>query len=115
MEVTDLERRFVEAAQLHGFYRNEGNPTPTSAGGNNETIAALRALQAQPGRGQRFLLASLENTDPSVVLWAAFYLLPHEEASAVEALERVARGADRVAFDAETTLQEWRAGRLKIE
>lgn len=114
MEVTDLERRFVEAAQLHGFYRNEGNPTPTNAA-YDQAIAALRALQAQPGRGQRFLLASLENTDPSVVLWAAFYLLPHEEASAVEALERVARGADRVAFDAETTLQEWRAGRLKIE
>jgi hypothetical protein len=114
MEVTDLERRFVEAARLHGLHRNEGDPGPTNAA-YDKAIAAVRALQTLPDRGHRFLRACLEHPDPSVVLWAAFYLLPHSEAAALDALERVSRGVDRVAFDAETALREWRAGRLRVE
>lgn len=113
MEVTDLEQRFVEAARSHGLHRNEGDPVPTNAA-YDKTIAALRALQTLPDRGQGFLLACLENPDSSVVLWAAYYLLPQDETAAVNALERIARGVDRVAFDAETALQEWRAGRLTV-
>ena len=114
MEVSDLERRFVEAAQSHGLHRNAGDPGPTNAA-YDKAIAALRALQTLPDRGQRFLLACLENPNPSVVLWAAFYLLPQSEAEALDALKRVSSGVDRVAFDAETALEEWRAGRLKVE
>jgi hypothetical protein len=113
MEVTELERRFVEAARLHGLHRNEGDPVPTNAA-YDKAIAALRALQTLPDRGQSFLLECLDDPDPSVVLWAAYYSLPHNETAAVDALERVARGVDRVAFDAETALQEWRAGRLTV-
>lgn len=114
MEVTELERRFVEAARLHGLCRNEGDPVATNAA-YDKVIAVLKVLQTLNDRGQRILLACLDNSDASVVLWAAFYLLPHAEAAAVEALERVAQGVDRVAFDAETALQEWRAGRLTFE
>ena len=114
MEVTDLEQRFVEAARLHGLHRNEGDPGPTNAA-YDKAISALRALRTLPDRGQRFLLACLEDPNPSVVLWAAFYLLPHSEDAALDALKRVSSGANRVAFDAETALEEWRAGRLTVE
>jgi hypothetical protein len=49
------------------------------------------------------------------IAFAALYLLPDREAEAIEALTRVARGGELVAFDAEMVLKEWRAGHLKIE
>jgi hypothetical protein len=61
------------------------------------------------------LLHCLTDSNPSVVTAAAFYLLPEREAEAVEALKRVAKGKDLIAFGAEMVLKEWRGGRLKIE
>ena len=79
-------------------------------------MAAREALRSLPDSGQQFLRSCLADNDPSVVSWAAFYLLPFKEAEAVKALERVAKGDTRlIAFNAEITLDEWRAGRLTVE
>ncbi|HEY1425366.1 MAG TPA: hypothetical protein VGF50_01725 [Caulobacteraceae bacterium] len=107
------ERQFVEAARLHGRLTNE-NPGANHAA-YDKVVASRKELRALPDQGQFFLVACLADSDPSVVAWAAFYLLPTRTAEAVAALTRVATGQDLVAFDAEMTLEEWRAGRLKVE
>ncbi|MBI4922025.1 MAG: hypothetical protein HY834_09770 [Devosia nanyangense] len=51
-----------------------------------------------------------------MVVWAALHLLPLREQEAISALEEVSKGGIRlIAFEADVTLREWRAGRLKIE
>jgi hypothetical protein len=52
---------------------------------------------------------------PSVTMWAALFLLGSHESEAVAGLERVAAaGARLVSSTAQTTLDEWRAGRLRV-
>ena len=55
----------------------------------------------------------LRHTDDNVVLWSAMHLLPYKAAEAEEALNKICQGQGLLAFDAEMTLKEWRAGRLK--
>jgi hypothetical protein len=110
----DPELQFVQAAKQHGLHTIAGEPTAVNAA-YDEIVAALQVLRASPDRGQRFLETCLTNNDPSVVCWAALYLLPFKERAATAALKRVARGKSWVAFDAQMTLDEWRAGRLKVD
>jgi hypothetical protein len=115
MAVIDPERQFIESARQHGFYTHEGNPRATNKA-HDRVVAAREGLRARPDKGRQFLSACLADDDPAVATWAAFYLLPFRDAEAIETLERVARSdVGPVAFDAEMTLKEWRAGRLKIE
>jgi hypothetical protein len=109
MEMIEFERRFLEAAKLHGRLMRE-DPAATGVA-YDKAAAARTALRTLPDRGQHFLLACLADSDASVVKWAAASLLPDKRA--VEALKRVALGNDFVAFDAEMILEEWRAGRFK--
>jgi|HubBroStandDraft_1064217.scaffolds.fasta_scaffold15995_3 hypothetical protein len=114
MEMNDAEKQFVESARAHGHYTKEGIPFATNAA-YDKAIAAIRVLRTSPDRGQSFFMTCLSDPDPSVVKWAAIRLLSDKQHEAVKALERVARGDDLVAFGAEMTLEEWRAGRLKLE
>lgn len=107
--------RFVEGAHQHGLYTVEGD-APATNRAYKKIILALNELREMPDRGEGFLSNLLQNEDLSVVSWAASYLLGSRPEEAVQALERVARDAlPLIAFGAEMTLKEWRAGRLKVE
>lgn len=115
MEMSDSKRQFVEAARLYGVYMNK-HEFPATKPEYDKVVRALRALRRLPDRGQDFLLGCLTDPDPSVVTWAALYLLPHREDEAVQALTRVAHSdAGLIGLGAETTLKEWRSGRLTVE
>jgi hypothetical protein len=114
MAMSNPEQQFVEAARQHGVF-TEHDPAATGPA-YDRVVAARDALRLLPDKGQAFLLSCLADKDPSVVSWAAFYLLPLRETEAVKALERVANGGTRlIAFNAEITLDEWRAGRLTVD
>ena len=114
-EVVDAEWQFLRAARLHGFHTVNGWPRQTNAA-YERAVAARNVLRTLPDRGQRFLLGCLADSDLSVVSWAAFYLLPYRERAAVRALKRVALSDTfLIGLGAETTLEEWRAGRLTVE
>ena len=114
-EVVDAEWQFLKAARLHGFHMVNGWPRQTNAA-YDSVVAAREVLRSAPDGGQRFLIGCLADSDPSVVTWAALYLLPTREGAAVRALKRVARSdAFHIGFDAEMTLEEWQAGRLTVE
>jgi hypothetical protein len=54
--------------------------------------------------------------DPGVRVWSALYLLPYDEPFALAALKTVADGNFRtISLSAEVTIDEWKAGRLKVE
>ena len=79
-------------------------------------MLAVKEIREAPDRGESFFMSLLTNENASVVKWAAAYLLPYKPAEAVVALQTVAEtGPPLIAFGAEMTLKEWRAGRLKID
>jgi hypothetical protein len=109
------EDRFIEGARQHGEGTVEGN-APAANRAYKKLIAALREIRRTPDKGEAFLAKQLRSENPSVVTWSALHLLPYRQDEAVLALQRVAEtGPPLIAFGAEMTLKEWRAGRLKID
>jgi len=74
-----------------------------------ECYCKLKDLQAVSS-----LKDLLQHENESVVVWASLHLLPYESKIAEDALARIAKKGGLIAFDAEMTLKEWKAGRLKI-
>ena len=60
------------------------------------------------------LLYLLSNPSIGVRMWAASYLLPTHEKEGVETLEKIVKRTDIHSLTAETTLNEWRKGKLKF-
>jgi hypothetical protein len=60
------------------------------------------------------LLCLLSNPSIGARLWAASYLLPTHEKEGVEILEEIEKRTDIHSLTAETTLNEWRKGKLKF-
>lgn len=109
------EDSFVESAKEHGQGIIEGDPNITNRA-YDRVVSAIKDLRKCPDRGELFLTGLLGREDLSVVRAAATYLLPLREKEAVRALERVAKdGLPLIAFGADMTLKEWRAGRLKVD
>ncbi|MBC6981385.1 hypothetical protein [Caulobacter sp. 17J80-11] len=112
---TLAREQFVQAARQHGQFVREGDATGSNAA-YSQLSSALPKLRAEPDAGASFLMDLLSESDPSVVTWAALYLLPFDERASIAALEKVAEsGIPRLALNAAMTLKEWRAGRLKID
>lgn len=106
---------FVEGARQHGQGIVEGD-APLANKAHKKIMLALKGIKETPDRGESFFLTLLENEDVSVVKWAALYLLPSRREEAERALQKIAESASpMIAFGAEMTLKEWRAGRLKID
>jgi hypothetical protein len=111
----DYREQFIEAARQHGIGTEEGNSKAANKA-YFSLIEALRGLRALPDKGASFLEGLLSNSNPSVVTWAALYLLPYNENMARTALNSVVDlGLRLISFDARMTLKEWDAGRLHIE
>lgn len=109
------EEIFIEAAKDHGRGIVDGDSQITNHA-YDELVSAIRDLRKTRDRGELFLTGLLNEENLSVVRAAATYLLPLREVEAVHALERVAKDAlPLIAFGAEMTLKEWRAGRLKLD
>jgi hypothetical protein len=107
--------RFVEATRQHGQGIIEGDAPMTNKAHQMVMIAA-KEIRATADRGEAFFVSLLPNEDPSVVKWAAAYLLKSRQSEAEAALERVSGTAPPlIAFGAEMTLKEWRAGRLNMD
>lgn len=106
---------FIESAKDHGNGIVEGDPKKTNRA-YDRVVSAVKELRKNSDRGEAFLVGLLDGEDCSVVRAAATYLLPLREMEAVQALERVAKdGLPLIAFGAEMTLKEWRAGRLSVD
>lgn len=109
------EDLFIEGARQHGEGTVEGD-APVTNRAYKKIITALREIRKAPDKGEAFLVSQLGSENPSIVTWSALHLLPYRHGEAVLALQKVAETAPPlIAFGAEMTLKEWRAGRLKVD
>lgn len=97
---------------MHGAGTLAGEPGATNLA-HRSIVEALEDLRRAPDKGENALRELLTDEDPSVATWAALFLLPLDEQSASAVLERIAAsGVPLIAFNAQMTLREWKAGRL---
>ena len=105
-------RRYREAAEAHGEATKTGDASRANA--SHDIIASVyRELRAS---GQEScLLVLLDDTNVSVRAWAAAHALEFAPEVGEPVLSAVVEeDAGLVGFDAEMTLREWRAGRLRF-
>lgn len=89
--------------------------TSTTTNQHHDQLAKMYSKLKSRGTAAVALLGSLlQDEDDSVACWAATHLLPYQETQAIATLTRVAATSGIIGFTAAITLQEWQAGRLKL-
>jgi hypothetical protein len=103
-------KHFREAATRHAEATEEGD-FRTANKAYRELTVVRTFLQEQEAMESLALL--LRDEPEGVTIWAATFLLPIMEKDAVATLEAIAAQPGSRRFDAEMTLREWKAGRLR--
>ncbi len=106
--------KFTAAAQAHAIFTEQGDSTSANKA-YNDVVSARDEMRNFPDHGIAALKDLLIDSDPGVRLWASYYLLPTATAFATNTLADLSSESGLVAFSAKMTLQEWNAGRLKVE
>lgn len=106
--------QYRQAALLHGRATATGD---YQAGSQqyDQLAEVYSALKSKGGAAVALLSSLLQDEDDSVACWAATHLLPYQEAQAIATLTRVTATSSIVGFTASINLQEWQAGRLKLD
>jgi len=102
---------FEEAAQKHAEATKEGD-YKTGNKNYDKVIKAVYYLKEQGSIDE--LLQYLNHSACGVRLIAATFLLPKHEKRGVEVLNEISKSSGFFSFIAETTLNEWQNGNLKL-
>lgn len=102
---------FEEAATKHAAATKDGDCKT----GNKYYDKVLKAVSYLKEQGKiEELLQYLDNDIVGIRLAAATFLLPNYEKKGAEVLDAIAKSSDFLSFIAETTLNEWRKGNLRL-
>lgn len=113
MELPDLIRCYRDSAISHSDAIGCGNREVANR--HSTLIAVMYTEIKHRGRAaQRRLLSLLEDPDLSVRLWAASHTLDIAPTQSEATLTELASGSSLLGLTAETTLREWKAGRLQF-
>ena len=112
MSDEEFRTEFIALAERHGTGIVNGDSESA-----NLAHDQLTALLSTVGRFQirTLLLPLCEHQPESVRLWAATYLLNHDEALAVSTIERIIAEGTIIGLTAEVTLDMWRTGTLNLQ
>jgi hypothetical protein len=102
---------FEEAATKHAEATMQGD-YKTGNKNYDKVVKVVSYLKAQDSIDE--LLQYLNHDIVGIRLAAATYLLPKYEKKGIEVLEGISKSSDFFSFIAETTLNEWRKGNLKL-
>ena len=102
--------QFCAAASQHAASTESGDYKRGNKA-HQRIIDALQQLEVQ--QATQLLRPLLQNPNVGTRLWTAAYLLRSNASDAEASLEAIAAQAGIHGFDAEMTLKEWRAGRLR--
>lgn len=105
-----LVARYAAAARRHGEATLDGN----DRGNDDADEIATIYRELRQRRSQSALLPLLRTDDRRVRAWAAAHALEFAPGEGEPVLLQLAESRDIIGFDAETTLSEWRAGRLRF-
>ena len=112
-ELESLIDRYIDAARQHGEATERGDWRTANAAA--ASIAAIYAeLRRRGPDAQRQLLRLLFDPSPGVSGWAGAHALEFAPSEGAAALTRLASSPGLAGLSAETTLKEWRNGRLKF-
>ena len=108
--MTDEEAYLKEALEV----AHAGNDYRKGNKAYDRMMIAAKAIRlCYPDGGEKFFTSLLTHEVPYVVSVAAFNLIPFNPKLARKTYERLAKdGEGEIAFNAEMTLKEWKAGRL---
>ena len=110
----ELAQRYASTAITHG---EATEPADVERGNEAaaEIAAIYRELRQRGAKSQAVLLPFLDHINAHVRGWAAAHALEFVPALGEATLSQLARGKrGMVRFNAEMTLREWRAGRLRF-
>lgn len=110
-DVTTAMALFEEAALKHTEATEQGDYKSANKS-YDKIIKAIDFLRSEDQ--VKALLNFFQHNSEGVRGWAATYLLPIEEGEAIKVLEEIAKGPGIRALAAETTLNEWKNGNLKL-
>jgi len=101
---------FKEAAKIHGEATEVGD---YKLGNKNYHLIFKVITYLKETDQIALLIQLLDDTNLSVRIWAAAYLLPINEERALEALNEASKGNGIIPFNAKVTIDEWKKGHLK--
>lgn len=111
----DLKNSYLEACIRHGEASEAGDHKEANKA-YKDLMKVLQNMRKTPDQGVGDLISLLEEQNPNVICWAATHLLPMREDLAKQHLGRLAAGEESLAgLNAKMVLQEWGAGRLRVE
>jgi len=108
-----IQSEFVEAACEHGQFTESGDSVHANKA-HDKVIKIISRMKQLPDKGVSILASLLNDENDSVKAWAATYLLPLDEESAINTLKELSSGRGFIAFDAKMVLKLWTAGTLKL-
>ena len=112
-DVQSAMERYTGAAEVNSSASFAGDAARSNAA-YDEMIEALHELDRLANGDRSPLLSLLSHRSEGVRLAAATHLLKTHTKEAVRCLKRLASGKGMVAFEAQITLSEWKAGRLDV-
>jgi hypothetical protein len=113
VEVHTLVHRYREAAMKHGNAIDIGDHKAASKAA--DVVAAIYSeLRRRGTEAQDHLLALLDDTTSRIRGWAAAHALEFAPQRGEPVLRELALHSGFLGHSAQTTLKEWRAGRLRF-
>ncbi len=109
-----LIRRYEVAASKHGRATLESRSTREVNRQHDVVARVYRELRSRGQESQMALLDLLDSPDRGVQTWVAAHALEFAPERGEPILTQLAKRNDILGFDAEMTLKEWRAGRLRF-
>jgi len=104
---------YARAAIAHASAIADGDSSAANRA-HELILAALRELRSGTDRGQSRLEYLAGRDQSAVQVWAATHLLPLNEPAALSILTRLKSESGEFEFEASVTINEWKAGKLKV-
>lgn len=112
-QIDALEAEYRKYAEAYGRAVELGDAKATNK--NYDKINAIGPrLRAHGMQGEAVLRRLMKDRSDAIASWAATDSLPFAEAEALAVLDAIGKKAGSIAFDAEMTAEQRRAGKLKI-
>jgi hypothetical protein len=112
-QVDTLEAEYRKCAEAFGTAVKLGDARATTR--NYDKLLAIGPkLRAHGMQGQAVLRRLMKDRSDAIASWAATDSLPFAEAEGLAVLDAIGKKAGSIAFDAQMTAEQWRAGKLKI-
>jgi hypothetical protein len=112
----ELTEAFVEHATAHRDLFVDGD-VKASNRAHDRLIKVAVQFRQLPDRGEHMLRELMRCTNESVRGWAAYFMLTIDEKLAIRTMRDIARttqsASEKITCD--TTIEEWRAGRLEVD